>query len=206
MIVKKLFTALAALLLATSALAYQILTPQGLMDVNFSNSEGQKPTYSAVIADFTPAATATDMVQIRASATKTVRITNICVSGDATGNSTEDIYLVKRTAANTGGTSAAVTITKYDSNDATPTASVVSYSVNPTGLGAGSLIAANHIAFPALTNPTVPVGNCAFTFGTRPARTAVLRAGTNEAISINWNGNAVPAGASLYMTIEWTEE
>lgn len=202
---KRILATLLALV-AFSASAYQLTTPAGLVEVGYSNIEGIKPTYSAVAADVAPVATATDVVVISASATKTIRITNIKVTGDATGNNTIDVYVYKRTAANTGGTTSPITIAKHDSVDPAPTATVVKYTANATGLGTGTLIRAAHMPLPATSNPTVTSSGAEWVMGDRAAKTLVLRAATAESIAVGLGGNAVPAGTQLYVQIEWTEE
>lgn len=200
-----IFTIL-ALLATLPALAYQVMTPKGVMDAGYSNSEGLKASYSAVAPDIAPAATATDIVVLKASATKTIRVTLITVSGDATLDNTIDLYVYKRTTANTGGTTAAITPVAHDSNDAATTATVVKYTANAATLGTGNLIRAGHYALPASAGPKVPVVALAWEFGTRNAKTFVLKAGSNESIAVSMAGGAVPTGTQLYVNIEWTEE
>lgn len=203
---KRFLAFIIGLLVGLPLYAFQVYTPLGTMDANFALTESWKATYSVAVPDVAPAATATDIVVLRASATKTVRVTSVWVSGDATGNATVDIYIYKRTAANTGGTSSAQTPAKYQTSDPAVTATVVMYTANPSALGAGVLVRAGHIALAATSNPTVPVNPLEFSFGDRPAKTIVLAAGSNEALAINFGGNAVPSGTQLYINIEWTEE
>lgn len=170
------------------------------------NTEGDKATFSVVAADVTLAANATDILCITASPTKDVRITYVSFTADATGSSTNDLYLIKRTAANSGGTISNPSICRHDSRDPTPTAIVNLYSANPASLGTGTLVRGNHISVPATASPVIPPVAMERTFGNRPSKSVVLRAGTQEQFAVNWNGNAVPAGMSAYVSVEWTEE
>lgn len=201
---KKLFALIAALA-AFSAQAYQIVTPAGLMDVGVSNTEGLKASYRAQAADVAVAATATDVMTLCGSATKTVRLVRIQSSADATAAGVIDFYVYKRTAANTGGTSAIVTAAQMDSNDAAPTAVVRLYSANPSALGAGVLLTGDHYALPAAASTGYPGMPWIEDFGVRNNRAIVLR-GTSQCIAFSFNGQTIPAGLSTYIGFEWTEE
>ena len=61
---------------------------------NGVNIEGKKPTYSATIADFTPATTASDMVTITGATNKVCTITNIRFTGSATAATYQGMYLI----------------------------------------------------------------------------------------------------------------
>lgn len=170
---------------------------------NGVNIEGRKPTYSATIADYVPAATATDMVTITGAANKICTITNIRFTGHATASTYVGIYLIKRSSANSGGTSTSTTITPHDSTDIAPSAVVKQYSANPSSLGtAVGTIRADHLGMPAAAAGTYPL---LWDFCDRAAKGIRLNSAT-EVIAINFNGAAVPAGTNLHMTIEWTEE
>ena len=190
---------------AGNSFAYQLYSPAGTMDVGYSNTEGVKASYRAQVSDFTPAATATDVITICGSATKTVRVVRIQASADATAASVIDFYVFKRTAVNTGGTAAAVTIAKMDSKDAAPTAVVSKYSVNPTGLGTGILFTGDHYALPAASTTGYPGTPWIEDFGIRNNKAAVLR-GVTECLAFGFDGQTIPAGFGLYLGFEWTEE
>jgi hypothetical protein len=158
------------------------------------------------VADFAPVANATDML-VLSPTTKDIRVTYADYAADATGSTTADIYFFKRTVADTGGASSAPAICKHDSQDVAPTGVVALYSANPTISGSGAaLVRGSHIAVPAATTAVgggLPIQHF---FGNRPSKCVVLRAGTGEQFCISNGGNAIPAGMSTYMNIEWTEE
>lgn len=174
----------------------------GRIYVNATPVDGARVTYSASVTVAT-AATATDVVTLTGSASKTIRITEVRVSGIATTAITTPVLLIKRSAANTGGTSTALTAVPHDSTNAAATATGLAYTVNPTGLGAAvGTVRNDRISF-ALT-ATASAGPDVWDFGNRPSQALVLR-GTSQVLAVNLNGVTV-TGGSLSVDIEWTEE
>lgn len=176
----------------------------GTVGVAASNTEGTKTTYSAGVVGIAPATAATDFWQILASSTKTVRILRISISASATAAATVDIALIKRTSLNTGGTAASIAIAQHDSNDVAPTAAVNYYSTNPSTLAtAGAAV----VRAQKLNVGTAgAAGVITWDFSTRNGKGLVLRSGTTHQYVLNWNGEAVPSGASVNIDVEFTEE
>lgn len=166
---------------------------------------GTRATYHYVAQDITPVATATDVLTISGSASKVIRITKISIVGTATAASIYDHYIVKRTAANTGGTSTSPTPAKSDSNDPTAAATLRLYTANPSALGSGISVEANKTYLTASSSPGAAALPVVYTFGNRNDKAIVLR-GTGESLAFNFAGQAVPSGANIYMNIEWTED
>lgn len=164
---------------------------------------GTKATYSAAITDLVAAALATDIFTITGSGTKTVRVTRIEFSGTETTGAVRDIQLIKRSAANSAGTSTTLTAGSFDSTNAAATATVRAYTANPTLGATVALVRSVAYGIPAanLSGPTNPF---AWDFGTRPAQLVVLR-GTSEVLAVNLNG-VTATGSLLNLSIEWTEE
>lgn len=181
-----------------------------LVDLNgnpiiFGSQNTTIATYNVTVNDVTPAALATDVLTLSGSATKTISITRIKITADASGACEVDFYAYKRIAPNTGGTVTHPAIVKYDSLNSAPTAVVNLYSANPLVLGAGTLFAGSQFIVPGTSGNTwLPVVPVIVDYGTRNNQAIVLR-GVNESIAISLNGNTVPAGLGLYITIEWTE-
>jgi hypothetical protein len=169
------------------------------------STSGFRPTYRYTAVDLTPVATATDVLVLKGSATKIIRVTRAGILGSATAASIYDLYLTKRTAANTGGTSTAVTPTPSDTTDPAATAVLSLYTANPSALGAGITLEATKVYLPNNAVPAASGTERQFTFGTRGDKAPILR-GVNESVAFNFAGAAVPAGASLYLIIEWTED
>ena len=166
------------------------------------SSNGSRTTFRYTAIDITPVATATDVLVLKGSASKVIRLTKVTVMGSATASAIYDAYLVKRTAANTGGTSTNPSATTADSSDPAQSGTVVLYSANPSALGTGTTMEAAkiYLGTAAITSPQVN-----FIWGNRNYKAPMLR-GTSESLAINFNGAAVPTGASMYLTLEWTED
>lgn len=167
-------------------------------------TEGLKATYSAAVSAFIPPAAATDIFTIQGSASKVIRITYIIISCTTSAGSGISINasIIKRSAANTGGTFATLTNVPNDSSDAPATAVVKIYTVNPTALGASVGIVRTQ-RFQINTSGTSS-NELIFEMGTRPAKTIVLR-GTSEFLNINFGGATI-TNPLCSISIEWTEE
>lgn len=169
------------------------------------SSNGTRATFHYVAQDITPVATATDVLVLTGSATKVIRVTKLSIVGTATAASIYDHYIVKRTAANTGGTSTSVTPAQSDSTDAAQAATLRLYTANPSALGTGIAVEGAKTYLSAGATPGAAALPHVYTFGTRNDKAIVLR-GTGESLAFNFGGQAVPAGANLYLSIEWTED
>jgi hypothetical protein len=165
--------------------------------------DGQKASYSASIVGLAPASGATDLFTITGSASKTIRITYVEVSGLATTAGTVDAVGLVRSTANSGGTSTNPAAIPHDANDAAATATINAYTANPTpGTLVGKVRAQRLFLNVAATGASDHV---AWEFGKRPARGIVLR-GTSQVFAVNLNAGTMPAGAALNVSVEWTEE
>lgn len=166
------------------------------------STESKKATYSVVVTAATPAATTTDLANITGSATKTIKVTRVTVSGMATTAGSMDVSLVLRSAVDTAGTCVSQTAIALDSAQAAATSVVQACSANPTLGTIVGAVADQKLNF-GLTGAT---GTVIFDFGaTRPSRAPTLRGAANQ-LAINLNGQAVPSGGTASYTIEWTEE
>lgn len=195
---------------------HQFVNPQagpGVDDATYSSVkyapiwvapvDGQKATYAASINGLALASSATDIFTIKGSATKTVRIRKLRISGIKTTAGAQVIFqLIKRSAANTGGTSTAPALVPYDSASAAATAVIAAYTANPSGLGtAVGTLAVDSVYIPLATENAAPLS---YNFGDGPSSTIVLR-GTSQFLALNLNGVTVGGGA-LDIWVELTEE
>lgn len=171
--------------------------------VDVCDNEGQRATYGAFVSGLVPAATPTDVFRIVGSATKLIRIKSIYLSGTATAASNIIVNLALRTALNTGGTTANITAGLHDSTDDAVAATVNTYSVNPTGLGAGAIIAGGRLNLAPAANGSID--RLLFDWAWRNEKTPVLN-NANQALCVNLGGAAWPAGGSLDIQLTWTEE
>jgi hypothetical protein len=175
------------------------------------------PTYQITANDIAPVTSCFDIFNIANPATSTVILipTRIYVSMDATAASTMDIYLVRRTAANTGGTavsiaygvattalSGTVGFIPHDTSDVASQAVVNAYSVNPT-YGAGITIEAGRLTVPAAATPAVPVVNWEMQWGQRGSKPPLIRPG--QFLAPSFGAQTTPGGANMYLTLEWIE-
>ena len=168
--------------------------------------DGYKASYSAAINGLVTVASATDIFTLTGSATKTIRILHVEVSGIATTAIDTTVRTLVRTTADTGGTSTAPVAVPHDQTNAAATAAVAAYTANPTvNDGTNRIIRAEKVLFnlvaPAAGSES---GRLMLDFGVRPSQAIVLR-GVAQQFAINLAGVTI-AGPSVDISIEWTEE
>ena len=148
-----------------------------------------------------PAATPTDLVVLNGSATKTIRVKRITVTGSATTAGSMEVLLKKHTVANTGGTKAtAPDVVKLDSADGAATCVVDLYTANPTIDSTAKLMAVRAL------NMGVAGANGAVEFDfTNADNKGILIKGAAQALAINFNGGTVPTGGKLGWSVIWEE-
>jgi hypothetical protein len=167
----------------------------------YVNNEGRKATYSAQVNGI--AIIAGNNFFLLGSASKTIRITKLIVSGNVPTTATNVIVAFQICSAPTGGTSSTsgLTIGTYDSNNPAVSATAKYYTAAPTGgattqtfldvldytLGAPAAVSAPYIA----------------NFGQRSAQCPTIR-GTSQAFCLFFG--SAPSSSAYTFTIEWTEE
>lgn len=176
-----------------------------------ANTEGCKPSYFASLGNNTPAATPTDVAILSGSATKTVRVTRVTVTVQATTGAIGEYRLVLRS----GGTQSAVNTAfangthsgPFDSSDAASTAIATGlsgvYTSNPASVGTTVGIVQDwtvHVATPATGGIAVLEYTC-----TRPAKCVVLR-GATQFLAVNGNAHTLATAEKFGVSFEWTEE
>jgi hypothetical protein len=179
------------------------------------NTEGLKQTFSASITGFVPVATPTDFFNLCGSATKTIRITRVEISGTTTAaaGAALDLQLIKRSTAGTLGSAVLTPLTAvpHDSND-TVVADAVANTVgtaNYTTLG--SLVGVvRAIKFALQLTPQTATDfpemqSNVLDFSSRNEKALVLR-GVAQQIALSMNGGALPAGTLLDINITFTAE
>lgn len=165
---------------------------------------GRKATYSAATGATATAGTGV-VLQITGSATKTVRITRIHVTGFAATAAEATFKLQRASAAATSGTSAALTAGKADSGDAAATAVVTHWTA--TGGTAGASVGGPYISDSVwLPSSTFAVAgdtighDRVWVFG-GAAKELILR-GTSDFMTLTCSGTL----AASQVWVEWTEE
>jgi hypothetical protein len=170
-----------------------------------------KTTYSAAFIGLVPAAATTDMVCLAGSATKTVRLQSLKLSGSGTAISVP-VTLLKRVTADTGGTAASTTanpantISKRDSGNATATAVPIAYTANPTIVDTSPTYVDSAQLGVVATTVGLIAAPTIFDYGEDPSnlRQAPTLRGVAEQLCINLNGTS--ATALLTGTMTWIEE
>jgi predicted outer membrane repeat protein len=157
-------------------------------------------TYSAA-ANIVPAATATDVFTLTGQGTRITRIRQIILSFDATAATSDvKVSLIKRSTANTGGTSSAVTAVPHDSTNAAALSTVLAYTANPGALGTtvGNI-------------ETIFMGadaaneNAIFQYGGSTGDQSIVLRSTSEVLAVNLEGAALPAGLVVRCKVKWSE-
>lgn len=163
--------------------------------------EGGKASYSIGTTGLVPAASPTDIFEVYGSATKTIRVRRISYTANAASAQLNDVILIKRSTANTGGTSTSRTPVPHDSNSAAATATVKDYTANPTvGTAVGTIRAVRNMSTAAAA---VDVDRLEWLFGELGDEGIVLR-GTGEGVCLNLNGGTAPSAVDYHL--EFTEE
>ena len=180
------------------------LGPQGQLVV--AHTDGVKATYRAAsVPGLALAGGATDFFTITGSATKTVRITAFAMLCTQNTAATNDIVFLKRSTADTGGTSTTRTAVPLDSTNPAATATVRTYTANPTtGTLVGNLMTTQILfSVPGGGASSQPVQPPTWHFG--DTGQAIVLRGTGEVFAVNFNGQTA-FGNSCDMWAEWTEE
>lgn len=179
-----------------SSSAFATWTP---LPVEVTTSTKATYIYSSGTGSVTPAAAATDIIVIKGSATKTIKVLDFVVCPSATAAGAQTMFLVKRSTANTAGTSAANTGAALDSNSAAVSSSSVTYSVNPTGVGTAVFTRPRRVFF-NVTAGTTAIEPCTnllqYIQDNINAQPITLR-GVAESLALNNNGAALAAGYKI---------
>lgn len=172
-----------------------------------------KATYSAVWLGLVPAGSTTDLICIAGSATKTVRLMNIKLSGSSGTTLSLPATVLRRASADTGGTPASTTanpantISSRDTTQGAATATLVSYTANPTIVDTSpTYIDSQQLAISLTTMATVSIP-AVFDWGKDVEnlnQPPTLR-GVAQQICVNFNATSLSSGL-ITGSITWTEE
>lgn len=175
-----------------------------------------KNTYTAAFVGLTPPASATDLICISGSATKTIRLQRIRLSGTAATLITAPFTILRRASLDSGGTAASTTanpantIQSMDPSSypvSAATATLVSYTANPTiNDTSPTYIDSASITLTGTATSTVIVP-ATFDFGVyiEDLIAAPTLRGTAQQICVNLNSTSISTGL-INGTIVWTEE
>ena len=185
--------------------------PAGIFHSVVSTDEAGMAVYRTS-ASFTPYGTADrTLISIKGSATKTVRVRKILISGTGTAAGATLWLLSRTTALGTGGTAVNPTVAKNDSGTvAAGTAVVAHYTTAAQSLGSGPVTLATWMQTVAIvTLPTT--GPLVFTsvfpdYGASSIGQALVLRGTSDFLEIGNAAGNVTAGAIIQYVIEWVED
>ncbi len=167
-------------------------------------NQDQYPTYMAASSAFTPGTTPQDVFSLTGNATTNVYVQKMGISTLQTTAGFNAWFLAKRSTANSGGTSAAVTAVPVQSGNAAAAATLLQYTVNPT---AGSLIANLWAGFVNASAPaTAGVGSniLELDFESMYGQPIALLSAA-QVLAWNFNGAALPSGLSVLAWAQWFE-
>lgn len=160
-------------------------------------------TYIAADSARVPVATATDVYTIIGSASKTIFVHWIKLDCTQTTGGLNNWFVIKRSAADTGGTTTALTLVPLDSGNAAATAAVSVYTANAAALGtAVGNVDIRQVPSGTVTT-TTPVTTF-WNFNDLLGQPITLR-GVAQTLALNFNGVAIPAGLAVNFTICWSE-
>lgn len=198
---------LAALVTAVLVAQAQVPGVNSALNAVFTLAYDQstmKPTYSAT-ALITSQASSTDICSLSGSATRTVKVRRVIISGFSAVTVSEPFSIVRRSAQNTGAGAAMIKAVYDTTNSLTnsaansSTAALAEIWTSPT---LGLLVAQLADVFISFGLSTALNSAYEFDFG-RLGSPVVLR-GVAQNIAVNLNGNVFTG--SLTCTFEWTEE
>lgn len=198
-----------AVLSATNGLYSNLL--QGNAVLSLSNAlpvmqaNSTKATYTTVVAPFTPVATPTDIFILPGSATKTVKVLKVTLTSVQGTTGLNEWLLLKRSTANSGGTSSATTIIPVDSNSSAATAAPLKYTGNPTtGTSLGSVVD-TYVVSPK-TDSTASARTVLYDASTQAQGEPITLRGVAEGLALNFAGAAVPASMAVGLEVTFSEE
>jgi len=201
-----IFAAIAVIATAVLAVQAQVPGVNSTLNSVFTlvyDASTMKPTYSATSA-FSPTATAaTDVCLLNGSATKTIKVRRIYFNALATTAVSDPIAIIKRSTANSGGTSVGLTEVPLDSSAGAATAVGLTYTANPTVGTAVGFIADPYFSIGNLTTGGAQSFPSVLLYG-QLGSPIVLR-GVAQGVAINLNAASFP-GIVVSCTFEWTEE
>jgi hypothetical protein len=167
-------------------------------------TNGTKRTYVGA-GTVVPVTGATDLITIIGSATTLVKLIRVVFSATILTTAINgSISMVKRSAADTGGTSTAPTLVPLDSGNAGATAVMAAYTANPAALGTvvGSIWTSKYLYQPAATGNPAPVLVIDFN---QMGQAGTLR-GVAQQIALNLNAVTLASAGSVDYAFYFTEE
>ena len=173
-----------------------------------------KTTYSAIWVGLVPAASATDVVCISGSSTRTVKLMSVKISGTATTAINLPMTILHRVSLDTGGTAGtttanpANTIGKRDQTTGAATATLISYTANPTINDTSPTYYDSMYVNIATSAALGQVTGFDWASGIENllAPPTIAAGTTTGQICLNLNASSIGAAGTTTGSITWTEE
>jgi hypothetical protein len=167
--------------------------------------DAARSTFSAGVVGLVAAAAGTDIFTITGAKDRKIKVLRLEVSGIATASQAIPFSVVKRSTANTGGTSTTPNVVAHEAiAGLTASATVRAYTANPGALGTlvGTIQAKRGTLLTASAGS--PASPTPFDFTTAGTKFPTL-VNENEVIALNYGGSTA-AGNALDIFVTWTEE
>lgn len=156
-----------------------------------------------------PTTGAGDLFCISGSATRLIKIKSIVITGiDATAQ-TAVLELVKRSAADSGGTpTTAATAVPLDTTQtvASASATLAAWTAIPTPGAAVGPVSARYIGFAAASTATLPIEPSVVSWRAQDLLEEVRLRGTDQNLCVNAPNAFTTAGPTLNIEVTWTEQ
>lgn len=162
-----------------------------------------RTTFSACTGTFTTASSATDVATLTGSSSKTIALLRVeIIQASVSVAASHNVYLVKRSTANSGGTSS--TITSVPLNSGTASATVKSYTANPTTGTTVGKVSQFQFFFSANGAPGNSFPN-AVLFDADKYGGPLILSGTGDVAAVNFNGVTDGIGTDFAVRYIWLE-
>lgn len=168
-------------------------------------------TFSVTSIGIVPAATPTDIFCLTGSATRTIRVKQVRVTGTAGTAINITTYLMKHTIANTGGTAASTeatglpTVVQMDSSLAAVSATATAYTANPTIDATRAFFSAQTMLLP-VTSTAVTAAPALWLFDPASSFAPPALRGIAQQLCVGYNGVTTPSSGVVSVNMIFTEQ
>lgn len=185
----------------TMANSYPVVIASDQTSIPVTFTAATLATYAAVVTGLVPAASATDILTIIGSASKTIKVFEVRLMGSAGSAGSQEFDLIKRSTLDTGGTSTTATNVSFDSTNAAPTVVIKAYTANPSALGTSlGLVDAQLLFIPKVAGQLFDIK-----YGEPDQEQGITLNSATENLAVNLAGGSVSSGNLSFM-IRWTEQ
>lgn len=168
-------------------------------------------TYSVTSIGIVPTTAPTDIFCLTGSATRTVRVKQVRVTGTAGTAINITTYLMKHTVANTAGTAASTeatglpTIVQMDSTLAAVSATATAYTANPTIDATRTFFSAQTMLLP-VTSTAVTANPALWNFDAPSSFSPPVVRGIAQQLCVGYNGVTTPSSGVVSVNMIFTEQ